>query len=118
MNYLFQKNDVVTYTLGVNYACLYRVYVFYYSSIEGQVNVPCINCFLTIDPSSEDIRLLEVLDARDMIVNQVNRLNLAINKYDTNPKLPIFFRDQYSNLIVTNSVQEGTLQYDYVFDIV
>lgn len=68
------------------------------------MGIPCLNCYLTVTPSTEEIRRIEILDGQDMTVSLMNRMALTINRFDTNPKFIVNFRDWYENFVTAEGM--------------
>lgn len=63
----------MTFMDNITVACTYDIKAYYFSPQEGKIDIPCINCYLTVVPNAEDARRIGFLDSRDVIVNSLNR---------------------------------------------
>jgi len=68
--------------------------------------VKCLNCYLKITPTSEDVRRFEFVDARDVVVSNLNTHTIYLNRFDWNPKLIMIMHDTQGNLITARSIAE------------
>ena len=115
MTYVSQRTNVVTFSTNLTTACLYKIHVHYFSPADGQLTIPCLNCYLQVQPTFEDYQRLEFLDMRDVLISLNNKLPLYVGKHDRNPKLIMTFRDKYDNILPVNKT---ILRFNYSFDIV
>ena len=53
-----------------------------------------------------------------MIVSLTNRMAITINRFDTNPKLIVNFRDWYENFVKAEGMSALFLSAAYEFDVV
>jgi hypothetical protein len=119
MSFLSNNQDLVTFQANLTKACLYQVIVHYFHPTDGlQAPVPCVNCYLRINPAAEEFRRFEFIDARDNVMSSFTFpvATIFLNKYDWNPKVIFVMRDLYGNLVTTRTGPD--LSFNYTFDII